>query len=500
MGYKIEIAGLGPVKKAKIDSSNNVIIAGPNGSGKSTVARVLYTSIYIDNKRDELKSELEQRFREELVNSICDLFRAIYFELNKNEINIKFFHSYLKFITYDEEYDIPEILEIFPEQKEIIENFIAKNVHDKFNSKNDDYMVIRGVFLNLYNFANRSFVMDNDYLLDVSKKVFNELNDEFSDLFNEDKFNELEGFSEDRWNILSQYEKVKENLFDITSKVESLFEDGSIHRYFMKANFGHDSYNVSKFETCHYDNIYFFDLESNYFRYGDGNTIYDAIYMPSDGGSNSKIIYPFPYFGSIKSVLAKKAKNMNFIESFSIDNFDFEISRLNELVDYFELLKVKKEWGFNEFKFGLKNVDGLINASKLSSGQKMVFALTVLIYALSKKTGKNSKKSIIFIDEPELHLHPMLQLYFGEFLALASKEFGIDFVLVTHSLYIIDAFNVFSKKYNNNINLLDVYVMKEDKKQYSCQKVDKLSEVYNVLLSPYDILDQIEEELSLEQV
>lgn len=466
MGYKIEVDGLGPVKNAYISSSNNAIIAGPNGSGKSTVARVLYTSIYLNSKENEIKSQLEQGLREELINSMYDLYKAVYFDSSVKEIKSKFLESYLYLITYDEEFPITN-------QKEVINLFYTNKEHDKFTSNTDDYYDIRSELADISYILNCFFVTDNDYLIKVSRMHLNDLYNKHSGLIDKDNH------SDESWEIIEKYKRVKTNIEDISIKVERLFEEGNIQKYFMKANFDNESFNVKSFEASHYDNIYFFDLESKYFKY-------DSLFLRKNAFLN---------------ILGKKSADIKYRDFESIKYFDFKIQRLNELVELFGLVSAKKAAHSNVgFDFGLTNVDGLVKETNLSSGQKMVYAITILIYDLSKKLVNSNKKTIIFIDEPELHLHPMLQLYFGEFLALASREFNIDFILITHSLYIIDAFNVFSKKYNNNLSFLDVYVMKEDKKYFSCQKVDKLSEVYNVLLSPYDILDQIEEELSIEQV
>lgn len=487
MSYKIEIENLGPVKKANIESNKNMIIAGPNGSGKSTIARILYTNLYIKNKKEELKLQLEQRFREEIVNSVYGLFRSVFYESNEDKVIREFFEQYLKFITFERDFD-------FPGRSDIIENFKSRNLEDKFTADKNDFAWIRSLLIDNYNGVEFYFVVDNDYLVEVSRNVSNNLKTQFPEYFKTDNLDTYY-YTDPHYYIPHSYQEVCDNLIDISKKVENLFSDGIIHSYFIKTNFGSDSDILNKFESSHYDNIYYFDLESNYFYYDDGNGPLNRIYSP-----NGKSRDAFPDYKVIKNVLNKKNSKVVYENFDDIDNFEFDNSRLNELVDNFGILGIEKRRFFNEFNFKLKNVNGLVNASKLSSGQKMVFAITMLVYELSKKKLKNNEKTIIFIDEPELHLHPMLQLYFGEFLALASKEFGIDFVLVTHSLYIIDAFNVFSKKYNKNDNHLDVYVMKEDKDRFSCLKAEKLSEVYNVLLSPYDILDQIEEELSLEQV
>lgn len=68
-----------------------------------------------------------------------------------------------------------------------------------------------------------------------------------------------------------------------------------------------------------------------------------------------------------------------------------------------------------------------IKLDMLGSGYEMIFALLYSFY-LSKQSGKNL---IIFIDEPELHLHPKLQEEFVKVLLELSKE--VQIILTTHS-------------------------------------------------------------------
>jgi len=68
-----------------------------------------------------------------------------------------------------------------------------------------------------------------------------------------------------------------------------------------------------------------------------------------------------------------------------------------------------------------------IHISNLGSGYEMIFALLYSFY-LSQQSGK---QLILLIDEPELHLHPVLQEKFIQFLLEISKE--VQVFLSTHS-------------------------------------------------------------------
>lgn len=87
-----------------------------------------------------------------------------------------------------------------------------------------------------------------------------------------------------------------------------------------------------------------------------------------------------------------------------------------------------------------------IGLSDLGSGYEMMFSL-IYSYYLSKQNGKSL---IILIDEPELHLHPMLQEKFVNFLLEISKNSQI--IITTHSPLLIKQFS-----YNEKVKNIILY-------------------------------------------
>jgi len=83
-----------------------------------------------------------------------------------------------------------------------------------------------------------------------------------------------------------------------------------------------------------------------------------------------------------------------------------------------------------------------VNLNMLGSGYEMVFSLVYSFY-LSQQSGK---QLIVFIDEPELHLHPSLQNDFVNFLLEISKEAQI--ILTSQSPLFIKQLS-----YNENVKI-----------------------------------------------
>jgi len=101
-----------------------------------------------------------------------------------------------------------------------------------------------------------------------------------------------------------------------------------------------------------------------------------------------------------------------------------------------------------------KNDNILIPLSGLGSGYEIIFSLIYSFYL----SGQSKKQLISLIDEPELHLHPELQLKFVDFLLVASKKAQI--ILTTHSPLFVkqllrnDNVKIFvCKKENDNLKI-----------------------------------------------
>ena len=83
-----------------------------------------------------------------------------------------------------------------------------------------------------------------------------------------------------------------------------------------------------------------------------------------------------------------------------------------------------------------------INIKNTAVGIKSFGLLQLLL-----KNNRLNNRTLLIIDEPEVHLHPSWQVKYAEILVKLSKEFSIPMVLTSHSPYFIEALEAFSKKY-----------------------------------------------------
>ena len=105
------------------------------------------------------------------------------------------------------------------------------------------------------------------------------------------------------------------------------------------------------------------------------------------------------------------------------------VAKFKEISGYDVKLNVFENWKPFSSGFFAETRDNSVqvNINKMGSGYEMVFSLIYSFY-LAQQSGK---ELIAFIDEPELHLHPILQGKFVEFLLEISSQAQI--ILTSHS-------------------------------------------------------------------
>jgi len=103
-------------------------------------------------------------------------------------------------------------------------------------------------------------------------------------------------------------------------------------------------------------------------------------------------------------------------------------------------------------------------------------------------SGFIDERSIIIIDEPEVHLHPQWQLKYAELIVLLVKN-NINILVTTHSPYMIEALELFSQKEEI---LANFYIAEKDENNTTITDVNNnLEEIYKALSEPFSTLEEI---------
>ena len=123
----------------------------------------------------------------------------------------------------------------------------------------------------------------------------------------------------------------------------------------------------------------------------------------------------------------------------SKDKFDSYIEKINLLLDHIEIKRIGPT-----FKIFNKETKGEVNALEISSGESELISLAIELLIFSKELKKD-KENLLFLDEPDVHLHPDLQVRLMRFLEeLVGDRDNFKIIIATHSTAILGALESYS--------------------------------------------------------
>lgn len=181
------------------------------------------------------------------------------------------------------------------------------------------------------------------------------------------------------------------------------------------------------------------------------------------------------------------------LEKNSLDVFDEEYNhrivsfqeKLSNLIDgqvYYNPTKREFMFRQNDKEYSLKNT---------ASGVKQIGIIQMLL-----ENRVLREDSFLFIDEPEINLHPEWQIKLAEILVLMVKDLNIQMYINSHSPQFIEAIEVYSGKYGLVDESAFYLSSNEDDNNFTFKEIprENLFELYDNLGSPYDVLDEIRAE------
>lgn len=177
------------------------------------------------------------------------------------------------------------------------------------------------------------------------------------------------------------------------------------------------------------------------------------------------------------------------LENNKIDVFDSEYySKIEEFQKMFsKLINGSLYFDSMNHKFMFKQGDNEYSMKNTASGIKQLSILNLL---LEKRVLKEN--SFLFIDEPEINLHPEWLIKLAEILVLLSRELNIYMYINSHSPQFIEAIEVYSGKYGL-VDESTFYLSELSDNNYIFKEISRenLSVLYDNLGKPYDVLDEI---------
>jgi len=133
--------------------------------------------------------------------------------------------------------------------------------------------------------------------------------------------------------------------------------------------------------------------------------------------------------------------------------FDQYIDEINSLLDriYIQRSDIKKsEIGFKIFQ---KDTNNEASPDTISSGESELISLGIECLIFSKELVSN-KENLLFLDEPDVHLHPDLQFRLMQFLVKLVKKNKFKVLIATHSTAILGALEFYQ---NTHIAFMTFY-------------------------------------------
>lgn len=144
-------------------------------------------------------------------------------------------------------------------------------------------------------------------------------------------------------------------------------------------------------------------------------------------------------FRKLKEIVLEEIEQDQSKRSDPNYKFDIYITKLNSLLDQIEIQR--KDSTFKIFKKGTTEE---LNPSIISSGESELISLGIECLIFSKEI-EPGKQNLLFLDEPDVHLHPDLQVRLMHFLVELVTEHTFIVLIATHSTAILGAL----ESYNN---------------------------------------------------
>lgn len=166
-------------------------------------------------------------------------------------------------------------------------------------------------------------------------------------------------------------------------------------------------------------------------------------------------------FRLLENLVLRSIESNHMVRQDLSFTFDTTLALINNLLDNIKLVRGSRS-GF-EIQ-GTSNTEKR-NSETLSSGESELVSLAIQILSFTYQANheeNRTKKSLLLLDEPDVHLHPDLQDRLMKLLIEASKDKPITTIIATHSTAILGALNkanahvYFMKKDQNELNFISI--------------------------------------------
>ena len=431
--YRFNISDYHAIENADILVDGITVLAGPNGSGKSTISKWLYYMVDVATRFDEY---VDKGVNDEFKHSLQILARAIREIWGYRSSRSEILTLSANIDALKKEINVGAAVDEVAEKYNSIVAEFTEQVRPEFLS--DDVSALRKV--RVINYL-KQLIEDSD-------------NIETFDNFETKMFQQTDKMLED-WEKRLSMRSIK----DVYSFIEEYLREDDVAPESMQL--WEDDVNIISEESL-----------------GSLFNIERAIYIDTPMALNAKNLADNVFLQRLHS-------NMTHSLGRTLDKSKMLLLRIARLLNG-KISQSDSLLGETELYYERKDEHLKLPVEKIATGMKTFAYLYQLI-----KNGYLDDKTILMIDEPEVHLHPEWQLQFAEIIVLLQKELNLHVLLTTHSPYFLRAIEVYSAKH-----------LLADRCHYYMTKLEKdkveivdattcTDEIYKMLAEPFAILDRI---------
>lgn len=434
---KLTIENIGNVKNAEIEINGISVIAGQNGTGKSTISRSLF-SIFSANY-DVIKKISNDRTK--AINDFLEDYLSDIEMNRKNNSEIGIARRIVPSFLYTELTKIiSKNLLIFLDKNysehnnESLKKSIIESINE-FNKRNSKYFVlnIKDLDLNVLSENIKEILSQSD------QSIFNQiltahLTDEFHNQIN--------------------------NIYDpLTGLISLRIKDEQINVEVNKNRATADK--LINFKT---DVVYIDDaaaIVENLFSTKFLNEFLNKIDLKLDHNAH------------LMEQLRDERNNTYTLRAKITDRLNLVFNEINHILKT-DIVNSSED----------EEDEKKLNIINYSSGMKTFYLIKSLL-----ENGVIRENGTLILDEPEVHLHPEWQLKFAEIIVLLQKEFGLHILINSHSPYLVEAIDIFSKKNDTNDSVK--YYLANSSIEDVTDSIDK---IYEQMYVPLNRLEELAED------